>query len=305
MPAVEPARSADELLERCAPTVSVLADSTPALGAASELRRTLGLEEARLLAAWREGESAFVARGLGAVYAQADECHRATAWLAHSLAKDASDGETWYWFGMSRLLLGEPADALVLLERARALGHDTAAVRRYEGEAYLELGRSDRAREAFAAALARDADSWHAGLGLAALLEDDGALEPARDLLVHLVELDDEHPTPLFRLARVERALGHEDAALAAERSHRRAAILDDMRMRGDRHSDVQKHLAVGFHLVAQGRPAEALVEYEAARAKAGDPRFARAASEGIARCRRELEAAADERTAALAGVVR
>ena len=119
--------------------------------------------------------------------------------------------------------------------------------------------------------------------------------------LEHLVELDDEHPTPLFRLARIERGLGLDELAAVTERRLRRAAILDDMRMRGHRHSDVQKHLAVAYHLLAQGRARDALPEYQAVLAKSDDSRFREPALEGVETCMLKLGLADDERAVPLA----
>ena len=210
------------------------------------------------------------------------------------VARDGLGEEPTGWRDLV-LAWNEPSAAGRSARRARRTRASACARPRHRcglalrGEAHLELGDFERAAAAFESAVQRDVDSWHSRLGLAALYEDDGRLEDARDQLEHLVELDGEHPTPLFRLARVERALGLDARADETERHHRRAAILDDMRMRGGMHSDVQKHLAVATHLVAQGRPGDALPEFQGVLAKSDDPRYREPATAGIRTCEEKL----------------
>lgn len=222
-----------------------------------------GLRESELLAIHARSGGARAELDLGIFYAGQERSLRALSHLLRSVQLQSEAGEVWFWLGVTCALLELPEETLTCLERAQELGWWSPGLERVRGEAWSDVGQDDRALMAFEACLVEDPKDWRALLGCSRLLESNGALEPALELLVRMTQLDPEHPTPHYRSASILRRLGRMDAARQAERLHRRCAILDDLRLRGSRANPVHKRMAVGAELLAQGRPDEALMEYE------------------------------------------
>ena len=92
-------------------------------------------------------------RGLGVLAVEAGDYRDATASLERGLARDPTDGLSWYFLGVSQLRQGDEPEALRCGYRAArcfgtaALGHDLA------GRAWLRQHKPARAVEAFADAL--------------------------------------------------------------------------------------------------------------------------------------------------------
>ncbi len=258
--------SADDLLARYLRDYAIPDPPQPVLDALLDAHAPNAVQRERaLLADYARVRSPVTAGRLGALYSETEASNHAMAWLASATSAAPDHAEHWYWLGVNRYFLREPAEAKLLFERARELGARSAALERFAGEAELQLGRADLAASAFEKALELDSDAWHARSNLALIQEDRGELAAARLNLEHLIRLDPEHPTPHFRLTRILRTLGETEQAEASERRHRRAAILDDLGLRHEGCTELQRHLAVGWALASQGRFEDALVEYEMA----------------------------------------
>jgi len=292
-PAVASGRvEAFELFEALAATLEPPVDAAPVLLPVNEQRASLVPAELELLGRLARGSSSELHRRLGAVYTQAEEYGRGAQHLVEALRRDVGDADAWYWLGVNRLLVERPDEALALLDRAAELGRDDADLHRFRGEAERVRGDWAAARAHFDAALAREPRHALALTGLTQCLEQLGDLDAARGALELLVELQPGHPTPLFRMARVLRRLGLDEAAREYEALHRRAAILDDLKLRGEEVSPARAHLAVATRLAAQGRAEEALAEFAACLALEPADELRDAAERGRVACLAELERA-------------
>lgn len=249
-----------------------------------------GLRELELLAIHARSGGAQAELDLGIFYANQERSLRALAHLLESARLQPDAGELWFWLGVTCALLELPVETLACLGQAEGLGWWSPSLERVRAEAWTDVGDDERALAAFEACLAEDPKDWRSLLGCSRLLELKGDLEPALDLLARMTQLDPEHPTPHYRSAAILRRLGRMDEARKAERLHRRCAILDDLRLRGPVANPMRKRLAVGAELLAQGRPEEALLEYEDCLALPIESAAMEAARLGKARCLSMLE---------------
>ncbi len=284
----------DWSLPTCALVLSKLECLAPELTTVAlfEPQSQAGLQELELLAIHARSGGAQSELELGVFYANQERSLRALSHLLRSAQLQPDAGELWFWLGVTCALLEFPLETLACLERAEGLGWWSPSLERVRGEAWADVGHDERALAAFEACLAGDPQDWRSLLGCSRLLESTGELEAALELLARMTQLDPEHPTPHYRSASILRRLGRMDSARNAERLHRRCAILDDLRLRGPVANPMRKRLAVGAELLAQGRPGEALLEYEDCLALPIESAAMEAARLGKSRCLSMLEQA-------------
>jgi len=283
-PAPAPA-GADAVLAALRADAPAIADDWPGVGTWTPERRRLESTEARLLLERVATPSTDVEAELGELYTRVGEYGRGLAFLVRALGADPERAECWSWLGKNRLATGRPDEARVLLERALELHPDLTSAYYHLAEVHTREGDAAAARAALEDAIELNPRHFDARLRLANHHEDAGDWEAAVAELERALELDPDHPTPLFRMARALRELGRDDEAAELEQRHRRAAILEDLRLRDASIPVAEQLLAVANHLYADGRWAEAAAEYEGALERAADRRAEAAALSGLVLC--------------------
>ncbi len=126
-----------------------------------------------------------------------------TAALAHALALDEADADTWLAAGLDALDRDEPAQALPALARSRAL-LASVAVEVATGHAHLLLGNPGAAESAYRQGLTLHPGSLRARAGLAEALRRQGRLDEARTALDVARRLSPGHPRLQDLAARLE-----------------------------------------------------------------------------------------------------
>lgn len=150
--------------------------------------------------------------------------------------------------GIQALQSGDPAGAVVGLERAAGIDPESAWIRYNLAVAYREAGRLEEAQSEFLAALERDRDYRNAHFNLGTLLAAQGDYAGAARHFARASEID-----PLDHAARLELAV----AASRLGQTERATAEIE--RLVAEAPQWVEARLALATLLGSQGRDAEAL----------------------------------------------
>ena len=292
-PAAVPATPAS-LVGRYAKEVPPLSASWTGVSKWTAHRGSLETTEAALLAEHGRGGSQDVWAQLGKIYTDVGEYDRGLWFLCRALEANPKDIESWLSLGQHRLALLEHEEALVLMDRVRELNPDHPFGWVYRGDAHFNLHELEPAEEAYREAVLLSPRNLTAQLGLARVYESWENYEQAREHLERVLRLDQDHPTALFRLARVLREQGLDDDAAAIMIQYERAAILEDRRLRKSPLSSAAKFLIVADSFFADGRAADAGREYQNARDAARIDEEEIQAVAGLLECARAQANASD-----------
>lgn len=137
---------------------------------------------------------------------------------------------------------GENGTALTFYERAAAAAADDPSVQLQVADAFLRLGHTIRAAEAYRAVIAKEPENGRALLGLGTALAKDGQVEDALPHLAKAAPLVNT-PSAYDRLGVAHVMMGHPREAMASfEQAHRL----------NDRDSDITTNLALAASLAGQ-----------------------------------------------------
>jgi Flp pilus assembly protein TadD len=137
---------------------------------------------------------------------------------------------------------GENGTALPFYERAALAGNGDTSVQLQVGDAFLRLGHTIRAAEAYRIVLAKEAENGRALLGLGTALAKNGQVEEALPLLAKAAPIINT-PTAYDRLGVAHVMMGHPREAVA---SFEQAHTLDD------RDPDITTNLALAAAVAGQ-----------------------------------------------------
>jgi tetratricopeptide (TPR) repeat protein len=165
--------------------------------------------------AGRSPEPAGVERLRGIVEYENNRMAEAAAAFARALAQDSSDLESMQMRGVVLYRMGEPADAIPLLEKAHSGGAIANADPNYVlGLCYIDTKRYDDARHAFAAQYDFGPDSAAAWLVTARMLFRQELTAPAAAAAQQAVQLDPHLPLAHRLLGEIDLANGDVSGAL-------------------------------------------------------------------------------------------
>ena len=100
---------------------------------------------------------------------------------------------------------GQPQETITACNHVRQVYPDAITALRLQGEAYLEVGRVNEARQSFERVLALDPYNVLAHIGLAVIAEDRGEIDRAIGEFRHAWELDPALPQLRNELTRLQR----------------------------------------------------------------------------------------------------
>ena len=172
--------------------------------------------------------------------------------MAEALRVAPDDGELHLMYGRSLLQRAQFLRAIAELDRVYRLGHANASIHVARGEAYWESQQTEKAREAFAAAVETDQRYFPARLELGRLLVWTGKSGEAVAELREAVRLREDSAPAHWNLGRALQSSGDLDGA---EKSFRRAVELAPATSRF--------HYSLGQVLRLLKRPEEAAAEFD------------------------------------------